>query len=267
MRKRGPTRLADDLRGVEPWSYLRDILYLLPDWPAHRVLELAPLELEADRSQRRDAAAAERQRVPGHYAARRAPGAARLADSGVAQVEGYQPTEGYVLAPLDVALWQSRTLEAPTGAGRVEAIWVADHAGEPARSLEHAQALHGRGLAGDRHVAGTGTFPSGLPGSALTLIEAEVCESFTPALAANEHRRNIVTRGIELPRLVGCEFLLGDVRCRGVRLCEPCTVIDGYAGRPILRKLVHAGGLRADILQDGVIRIGDSVRVASQADE
>lgn len=28
--------------GVEPWSYLRDILYLLPGWPVHRLLELAP---------------------------------------------------------------------------------------------------------------------------------------------------------------------------------------------------------------------------------
>src|SRR5579859_4739391 len=52
------------------------------------------------------------------------------------------------------------------------------------------QALAGRGLAGDRHVTGTGTFPSGLPGSALTLIEAEVCESFEPRLRPDEHRRN-----------------------------------------------------------------------------
>jgi transposase len=32
-------RLCD----VEPWSYLRDILCLLPQWPEHRLLELAPL--------------------------------------------------------------------------------------------------------------------------------------------------------------------------------------------------------------------------------
>ncbi len=29
---------------VEPWSYLRDILCLLPQWPGHRVLELSPVE-------------------------------------------------------------------------------------------------------------------------------------------------------------------------------------------------------------------------------
>jgi transposase len=33
-------RLCD----VEPWTYLRDILCLLPSWPEHRLLELAPVE-------------------------------------------------------------------------------------------------------------------------------------------------------------------------------------------------------------------------------
>ena len=31
------------LHDVEPWAYLRDIFCLLPTWPAHRLLELAPL--------------------------------------------------------------------------------------------------------------------------------------------------------------------------------------------------------------------------------
>ena len=108
-------------------------------------------------------------------------------------------------------------------------------------------------------MTGRGTFPSGLPGSALTLVEDEVCASFAPPLTADEHRRTVVTRGIDLNALVGREFTIGLVRCRGMRLCEPCTVIDGYAARPILRALVHRGGLRADILEDGKIRRGDPV--------
>jgi MOSC domain-containing protein YiiM len=150
--------------------------------------------------------------------------------------------------------------EAPSTVGAVESIHLAPAAGEPAQAVDSARAIPGQGLEGDRHVVGTGTFPSGLPGSALTLIEAEVCESFTPALNADEHRRNVVTRGIELNDLVGHEFTVGEVRCRGMRLCEPCTVVDGYSGRSILRPLVHRGGLRADILDDGTIRIGDSVK-------
>ena len=125
------------------------------------------------------------------------------------------------------------------------------------------RALPGRGLEGDRHVSGDGTFPSGVPGSALTLIEAEVCESFTPTLGPDEHRRNVVTRGIELNGLVGHEFTIGSIRCRGMRLCEPCIVVERYATRPILRPLVHRGGLRADILEDGTISVGDSVTAAA----
>lgn len=30
------------LHGIEPWAYLRDVLTVLPAWPANRVLELAP---------------------------------------------------------------------------------------------------------------------------------------------------------------------------------------------------------------------------------
>ncbi|MGA9858657.1 MAG: MOSC domain-containing protein, partial [Solirubrobacteraceae bacterium] len=152
---------------------------------------------------------------------------------------------------------------APAGHGVVERIWVASRAGATARGLDAARALPGRGLDGDRHVSGDGTFPSGIPGSALTLIEAEVCESFDPPLGPDDHRRNIVTRGMSLNDLVGHQFTVGGVRCRGMRLCEPCTVVQGYAGRPILRDLVHRGGLRADILSEGEIRLGDTIRAVA----
>jgi transposase len=39
-------RLCD----VEPWSYLRDVFCLLPQWPEHRLLELAPVAWEKTRS-------------------------------------------------------------------------------------------------------------------------------------------------------------------------------------------------------------------------
>jgi hypothetical protein len=168
---------------------------------------------------------------------------------------------GFIIAAGDIALALPSRLVAPATTGTVEAIHVAAAAGEPTQTLQTVQVLAGHGLAGDRHVVGTGTFPSNLPGSALTLIEAEVCESFDPPLEANEHRRNLVTRGITLNGLLGREFAIGDVRCRGMRLCEPCTVIEGYSARPVLRPLVHRGGLRADILTDGTISTGDVIRL------
>lgn len=179
--------------------------------------------------------------------------------AGATSAEGWQLEDGFVVAALDVALGRPPQPAAPSASGSVEAISVAPTAGAAPQTVNEVSALAGRGLEGDRHLTGKGTFPSGLPGSALTLIEAEVCESFTPPLDPGEHRRNVVTRGIDLNALVGHEFSIGEVRCRGMRLCEPCTVVAGYASRPVLRPLVHRGGLRADILQDGVIRVGDDV--------
>lgn len=180
--------------------------------------------------------------------------------AGATAIEHEWIEAGFMVAASDIALARPEPAVAPAGTGSIEGIFVAASAAEPARSLAVADALAGRGLEGDRHVAGTGTFPSGLPGSALTLIEVEVCESFDPPLDPGEHRRNLVTRGISLNALVGHEFTIGDLRCRGMRLCEPCTVVDRYASRPVLRALVHRGGLRADILEDGRLAVGDVIR-------
>ncbi len=179
--------------------------------------------------------------------------------AGITAAGEWTVESGFALAALDVA--QARPASSPTPAspGVLSAIVIAPSAGAPVETPASATALAGRGLEGDRHAEGTGTFESGVPGSALTLIEAEVCESFEPPLGPDEHRRNLITRGIDLNGLVGREFTVGEVRCRGMRLCEPCRVVDGYAHRPVLRALVHRGGLRADILADGVLRVGDPV--------
>ena len=182
--------------------------------------------------------------------------------AGVSARGGGALEDGFMLSALDIAVALPPRPAAPGATGSVVALWVAPTAGAPPTSWEAVSALAGRGLEGDRHVTGDGTFPSGLPGSALTLIEDEVCASFAPPLDPGEHRRNVVTRGIDLNALVGHEFTIGAVPCRGMRLCEPCKVVDRYAARPILRALVHRAGLRADILADGEIRVGDEIRVA-----
>lgn len=171
--------------------------------------------------------------------------------------------DGFLIAAADIALALPSVNPTPTAVGTVQAICIAPSAGEPVQQLGRVRALAGRGLDGDRHVTGRGTFPSGPPGSALTLIQAEVCESFDPPLTPDVHRRNLVIRGIDLNGLVGREFSIGSLRCRGMRLCEPCAVVQRYAQRPVLRQLVHRGGLRADIQHDGAIGVGDPVRAVS----
>ena len=167
--------------------------------------------------------------------------------------------DGFVIAAEDIALGMPRRVQPPVSVGSVEQIWVAPDTGEPGRMLESVRVVPGVGLEGDRYLSGQGAFPSGRPGAALTLIEAEVCESLQPPLRPEEHRRNIVTRGLRLNGMVGSEFVIGSIRCRGIRLCEPCATMQRYAERPILRPLVHRGGLRADILDPGEIHVGDAI--------
>jgi MOSC domain-containing protein YiiM len=43
------------------------------------------------------------------------------------------------------------------------------------------------------------------------------------------------------------------------RLCEPCEYLANLLGKPVLAPLVHRAGLRARILTDGELSIGDEV--------
>ncbi|MBV8430242.1 MAG: hypothetical protein JO244_03715 [Solirubrobacterales bacterium] len=179
--------------------------------------------------------------------------------AGEGQASAEEIESGFLISASDIALAMPPRPPAVEIAGVLEQICLAPAAGEPVQRPDAVLAIPGKGLDGDRHALGRGTFPSGVSGSALTLIQAEVCESFDPPLEPVEHRRNLVTRDVDLNSLVGHEFTIGEVVCRGMRLCEPCTVIDRYASRALLRPLVHRGGLRADILTGGEIRVGDQL--------
>ena len=73
-------------------------------------------------------------------------------------------------------------------------------------------------------------------------------------------RRNLVTEGADLNALVGRTFEIGEVVLRGIRLCEPCNYLAKTTYPETLVGLVHRGGLRAQIVRGGVLRVGDAVR-------
>ena len=167
---------------------------------------------------------------------------------------------GFVVAPHHLA-------EPPGERGRdrgtVEALAIAPAAEAPMSLVEQAGAHAGRGLEGDRYFDGRGTFSNPhSSGHELTLMEAEVVEAL--GLAPGEARRNVVTRGIDLNALVGERFRVGEVECIGRRLCEPCAHLQRLTEPGILRALVHRGGLRADILSGGTMRLGDAVEAVSE---
>jgi hypothetical protein len=159
--------------------------------------------------------------------------------------------------------------------GSVVSIHIALEASAPMQSRSEARAIPGRGLDGDRYFAGRG-FYSKKPsygGREVTLIEMEAIEAlfhgvinsdakrFGIKLAPGDARRNIVTSGVPLNHLTDHEFWIGTVLMRGTRLCEPCKYLDDLTQPGVMSGLIHRGGLRAEILSEGVIHVGDTVHL------
>jgi MOSC domain-containing protein YiiM len=151
-------------------------------------------------------------------------------------------------------------------AGSVESIHIASRAEAPMRSVDEVSVVAGRGIEGDRYFRATGDGTFHEPdkhGQDLTLIEAEAIEGLAAdtaiELEPGEARRNVVTRGVSLNDLVGRRFTVGEVEAVGNRLCDPCSHLQRLTRPGVLRGLAHRGGLRADVVRGGSIRVGDEL--------
>ncbi len=146
----------------------------------------------------------------------------------------------------------------------IERIFVATVPRAAQIEVPSVRVVVGKGIEGDRHFG-----KRKVPGENLTLVEAEELEAFAQEQGVpvdlSGSRRNIVTRGVRLNDLVGREFRLGTALLRGVELCEPCSVmgrlyaLPDWPGPRTVRQMLHRAGLRADVLQTGVFKVGDAL--------
>jgi MOSC domain-containing protein YiiM len=151
--------------------------------------------------------------------------------------------------------------------GTVEEIYIAPEATAAVVSMTEVEAVEGVGLAGDRYAAKIGTFSNDprFPntGRHVTLIDAAMLEDFTArtgvALPPGVHRRNMVTRGVDLDALLGQHFKIGEVECIGIRPQPPCSHLERITRLGMLRDMARNGCLRAEFLTSGVIRVGDAI--------
>jgi MOSC domain-containing protein YiiM len=148
--------------------------------------------------------------------------------------------------------------------GAVHGIYIGQVGGQPLLAVREVLAVAGKGLEGDRYFLGRGSlsrWPG--PGRQVTLIEHEALEAvrkeygidFDGGLA----RRNIVTAGVSLVDRQGQKLRIGTALFRAVMPCQPCAYLERKTQVGAFAALKGRGGLRAELLEGGAIRVGDAV--------
>ncbi len=143
----------------------------------------------------------------------------------------------------------------------IKAIYIAKEHDGTQQKVDCIELVEGKGIVGDRNYD-----KSKWPGQNITLIELEEIRNYNRVykqeIEISSTRRNIITTGVNLNDLVGKKFSIGDVRFKGVELCEPCGILgdmlknDTIDKKDVVAALLHKGGLRADVLNSGSIKIG-----------
>ena len=163
-------------------------------------------------------------------------------------------------------LWRGFKPGHSSSQGSVVSIYISPKPSGSMVSVPLVHAFSDCGLKGDRFFRESWNAVN-RPDKAVSLIEEEVlklaAEELEVANFADRTRRNIVTRGVPLVDLLHREFTIGGVRMRGIRLFEPCAHLEKISNLPgIFKALEHRSGLKAAILSDGLLRVGDPIALA-----
>jgi MOSC domain-containing protein YiiM len=138
-------------------------------------------------------------------------------------------------------------------AGVVEGIFFGAVDEGPLEATESVQVKTGAGIDGDRY-----------GDRDITLFEAEAIEGLKADtgidLKPSEIRRNVMTRGVALNELLGHRIRVGEVEAVVTELCHPCSHLQKLTKPGVLRGLVNRGGLNADVVAGGAIRVGDQLQ-------
>ncbi len=148
-------------------------------------------------------------------------------------------------------------------------IYTCPEAGAPMIRQHEVTVKAGVGIVGDRYALGIGAYSKVKPEkirhatfiafeSILTVAVAMTGSGELSPFLGKDTRRNFVTWGVDLNELVGRRFSFGDVQFRGVELADPCHRPSALSKRKGFKeRFAGIGGLRAEALTDGVVKIRD----------
>tara|TARA_B100000029_G_C16971794_1_gene740289 strand:+ start:143 stop:583 length:441 start_codon:yes stop_codon:yes gene_type:complete len=143
---------------------------------------------------------------------------------------------------------------------KVHKIGISKLKGKEIEDVIEVKAIAGKGLENDRFCKNNNQKTS-----QITLIEKEIIDDFNSLLDIKipykSFRRNIITEGIKLNKLINKELIIGNVKIKVHDLCEPCNYLQNLLGQKnLVKNLVHKGGIRCEILTSGIISIGDIIK-------
>ncbi len=143
----------------------------------------------------------------------------------------------------------------------IKAIYVASKQKQAQISVSDVEVRMGFGITGDRHFKKRSRV-----GQNITFIESEEItrfnQNFNQNIKMQATRRNIITQDVRLNQLVGYEFSIGDVKFKGIELCEPCILLgrilktERLSEKDIIRAFWGKAGLRADVISSGILSVG-----------
>ena len=144
--------------------------------------------------------------------------------------------------------------------GKVVEIGITDTKGSRINKVSEVEAFKGKGLLNDRKFK-----ENNHKKSQITLIEIENIDHFNKISNTNipaiDFRRNIITENIRLNELVGKEFFIGNVKLKAHDLCRPCKYLQEKLKLDnFIKEFLHTGGVRCEIMTDGKINVGDSIK-------
>ena len=144
---------------------------------------------------------------------------------------------------------------------KVLLLGISNQKGSSIKEMKSVDAVKGKGLLNDRKLKENNDKKY-----QLTLIEIENINYYNKisdtSINPLNFRRNIITEGIELNKLVNKEFFIGNVKVKGHDLCRPCKYLQELLVQEnFVKKLILKGGLRCEILSSGKIFVNDIIKI------
>ena len=144
---------------------------------------------------------------------------------------------------------------------KIKAINITNLSGESTIYVNQAILKRNKGIINDRYYE---NFKEKY--EQVTLIESEKITYFNNNIKSKfnykDFRRNIVTTGIDLNKMINKKIQINNVVLKIHQLCQPCRYLQNKLNvNNLVKLLANKGGVRAEIVQSGVISTFDEIKI------